>query len=76
MLKSISRSGYFGLKKRSERQFREERIHRLLVPALTLGLTASFLCSLGYFGRLSPNCQEFYDQKPIREVSSHSQCIV
>ena len=61
-------SAFFGLKKRTERQFREERIHRLLVPALTLSLTASFPCSLGYFGELSPNCQEYYDGQPIRQV--------
>ena len=59
-------SAFFGLKKRSERQFREERVHRLLVPALFLALTSSLLNSLAYFSKLSPNCQEFYDRQNIR----------
>ena len=60
-------SAYFGLKKRSERQFREERLHRLLVPAFTLSLTASFLCSQDYFSKLSPNCQQYYHGENIRQ---------
>ena len=60
-------SVYFGLKKRTERQFREERLHRLLVPAFTLSLTASFLCSQDYFSKLSPNCQQYYHGENIRQ---------
>ena len=52
-------SAFFGLKKRDGFQFREERIHRLLVPALFLSLTSSFFTGLDFYSKLSPNCQEF-----------------
>ena len=45
-------SAFFSLKKRSERQFRVERLHRLLVPALPL--------SLDWVSRLSPECRQHY----------------
>ena len=61
-------SAFFGLKKRSERQFREERIHRLLVPALFLSLTSSFFLAIDFYGKLSPNCEEFYQGLNIREL--------
>ena len=35
-------SVFFALKKRTENQFRKERVDRLLIPALFLSLTASF----------------------------------
>ena len=54
-------SAFFGLKKRSESQFRIERVHRLLIPALFLSLTASFCVSSNFASKLSPNCQEYYD---------------
>ena len=54
-------SAFFGLKKRGENEFRLERVHRLLVPALVLSLTASLPISLDYFGQLSPNCQEYFE---------------
>ena len=54
-------SAFFGLKKRGEKEFRLERVHRLLVPALFLSLTASLPISTDYFGQLSPNCQEYYE---------------
>ena len=60
-------SAFFGLKKRTESQFREERVHRLLVPALFLTLTSGLFCSLDYFSKLSPNCEEYYQWKNIRE---------
>ena len=59
-------SAFFGLKKRSERQFREERVHRLLVPALFLSLTSSFFLATDYFSKLSPNCQQLYEGGNIR----------
>ena len=60
-------SAFFGLKKRTERQFREERVHRLLVPGLFLTLTSGFFCSLDYFSKLSPNCEEYNQWKNIRD---------
>jgi len=53
-------SAFFGLKKRSEKEFRLERVHRLLVPAFFLSLTASFPISLDFFAKLSPNCEELF----------------
>ena len=42
-------SVFFALKKRTENQFRKERVDRLLIPALFLSLTASFpLRSVSY----------------------------
>ena len=54
-------SAFFGLKKRSESQFRNERVHRLMIPAIFLSLTASFCISADWAAILSPNCQEYYD---------------
>ena len=54
-------SAFFGLKKRSENQFIQERLHRLFIPALFLALTASFPISTNILAKLSPNCQEYYD---------------
>jgi len=58
-------SAFFGLKKRDENQFRMERVHRLLVPAIFLSLTSSFSTGLNYFSKLSPNCQEFSEFKNV-----------
>ena len=63
-------SAFFGLKKRNENQFRGERIHRLLVPALFLSLTSSFFNGLDYYSKLSPNCQKFSEFKNI----SRTEC--
>ena len=54
-------SAFFGLKKRGEKEFRLERIHRLLVPALFLSLTASLPISADYFAKLSPNCEKYFE---------------
>ena len=53
-------SAFFSLKKRSERQFRVERLHRLLVPALFLSLTSALPLSLDWVSRLSPECRQHY----------------
>ena len=53
-------SAFFALKKRSERQFRVERLHRLLVPALFLSLTSALPLSLDWVSRLSPECRQHY----------------
>ena len=53
-------SAYFALTKRSLRQFRLERLHRLLVPALTLALSSGPALSLDWVSRLSPECQQQY----------------
>ena len=54
-------SAFNSLKKRSEKEFRLERVHRLLVPAMFIALTASIPISADYFGKLSPKCQEYYE---------------
>ena len=53
-------SAFFALKKRTEKQFRTERVHRLLVPSLFLALTASYPLGADMAAVLSPNCQELY----------------
>ena len=53
-------SAFFALTKRSLRQFRAERLHRLLVPALTLALTSGPALSLDWVSRLSPECRQHY----------------
>ena len=60
-------SAFFGLKKRSSSQFREERVHRLLVPALFLSLTSSYFLAIDFYGKLSPNCEEFSQWQNIRD---------
>ena len=68
-------SAFFGLKKRSEEQFREERIHRLLVPALFLSLTSAFFNAIHFYAKLSPNCQEYYQWQNIRDNSADSVIV-
>jgi len=53
-------SAFFALIKRSEKQFRLERIHRLLAPALFLSLVSSFGLTADFASKLSPNCEEYY----------------
>ena len=59
-VKYVVVSAYFALTKRSLRQFRLERLHRLLVPALTLALTSALPLSLDWVSRLSPECRQHY----------------
>ena len=46
-------SSYHGLQRRSEREFRKERVHRLLVPWLVLVLTNG-VYSINYFSPSPP----------------------
>ena len=62
-------SAYFALFKRTEQQFRDERVHRLLVPWLfSFLIKAAF--SITYFG---PNCEEFYFQNGTHEMEARSE---
>ena len=47
-------SSYYALIKRSLAQYREERLHRLLVPSLLLSLTLPLAVSLGHFSKEPP----------------------
>ena len=60
-------SAFFGLKKRSEKEFRMERVHRLLAPALFLSLFGSFGVSTDFVSKLSPNCEEYYNTGEVSE---------
>ena len=55
------------IKKRSEKEFRMERIHRLLAPALFLSLFGSFGVSTDFVSKLSPNCEEYYNTGEVAE---------
>ena len=52
---------FYSLCKRSEREFRDERVHRLVVPMLTM-LLLRFTYGLAYFAPLDPVCQSMFDQ--------------
>ena len=52
-------SAYFALFRRTERQFREERAHRLFVPWLLLCLLNG-LYSIAWLAPLTPNCEAAY----------------
>ena len=52
-------SAYFALFRRTQRQFREERTHRLFVPWLVLCLLNG-LYSVTWFAPLTPNCEAAY----------------
>ena len=50
-------SSYFALSKRNEQQYRDERVHRLLVPWLSAFLY-QWVFSITYF---APNCKEYFE---------------
>ena len=52
-------SAYFALFRRTERQFREERAHRLFVPWLLL-CVLNGLYSIAWLAPLTPNCEAAY----------------
>ena len=60
-------SVYFALFRRTELKFREERLHRLLVPAFTLAVT-SLTYSLIFFAPLAENCKQYY--QGVKEFNS------
>ena len=52
---------YSSLFRRSARQFREERVHRLLVPVLFMSVVVQFPCTLSYFApHTTPLVEESY----------------
>ena len=51
---------FYSLFKRSEREFREERVHRLLVPILIMSLLQIF-DAFSYFAPLDVVCQQWFD---------------
>ena len=52
---------YFAFFRRTETQFRQERVHRLLVPALAFSLVTQIPLSFDYFAPLTPECQDLYE---------------
>jgi hypothetical protein len=54
-------NAYFALFRRTETQFRDERVHRLLVPTLFVSVVTQIPLSLDYFAPLNPACQHYYN---------------
>ena len=65
-------SAYFALFRRTERQFREERAHRLLVPWLLLCLFNDAY-SVTWLAPLTPNCEAAYRGETINSSTSGVQ---
>ena len=57
-------SAFHALFRRSERQFREERTHRLLVPWLLLA-TLNGIYSIAYFAPRTPFCEQYYQHGKV-----------
>ena len=53
-------NAYYALFRRTETQFRDERVHRLLVPILFLDLVTNLLMSLVYLSPSNPYKKEGY----------------
>ena len=60
-------SAYFALFRRTQRQFREERAHRLFVPWLVLCLLNG-LYSVTWVAPLTPNCEAAYNGGEINST--------
>ena len=59
-------SAFYSLYRRSEKQFREERMHRLLVPYLLLaGLNGVY--SIAFFAPRTPLCEQFYEHGKVTD---------
>ena len=58
-------SAFFALYRRSERQFREERMHRLLVPYLLLA-SLNGVYSIAFFAPRTPLCEQFYQLGQVK----------
>ena len=57
-------SAFYALYRRSERQFREERIHRLLVPWLLLA-SINGIYSISFFAPRTPFCEQYYEHGQV-----------
>ena len=57
-------SAFFALYRRSEKQFREERMHRLLVPYLLLAVLNG-VYSITFFAPRTPLCEQFYEHGKV-----------
>jgi len=70
---------FFSLFKRNEREFREERVHRLFVPILVMCFL-SFFNGFTYFAPLDPVCQakfedpELYYNKTTLNFTATKKC--
>ena len=59
-------SAFYALYRRSEKQFREERMHRLLIPYLLLaGLNGVY--SIAFFAPRTPLCEQFYQHAKVKD---------
>ena len=57
-------SAFYALYRRSEKQFREERMHRLLVPYLLLA-SLNGVYSIAFFAPKTPLCEQFYEHGKV-----------
>ena len=57
-------SAFYALYRRSERQFREERTHRLLVPWLLLA-SLNGIYSISFFAPRTPFCEQYYEHGQV-----------
>ena len=62
-------SAYHALFRRSERQFRDERLHRLLVPYLFLA-SLNGVYSIAFFAPRTKMCQQFYQLGRVLDNNS------
>ena len=62
-------SAYHSLFRRSERQFRDERLHRLLVPYLLLA-SLNGVYSIAFFAPRTKMCQQFYQLGRVLDNNS------
>jgi len=57
-------SAFYALYRRSEKQFRDERTHRLLVPWFLLAILNG-LYSITYFAPRTPFCEQYYEHGTV-----------